>query len=358
MSDLWHYLTGVRAEPHQPPAHVEEPLPLEGLPELEPAGVEAGVGRRRGTTLGERAGQGGARRPGPGPAGRRRRRADPGRPSCRGRPAHPVPPPVKEPARQPRRTPSKVLDLVGVGLGAANLSLAALSDGLSGLSYHFFDEQPRFGTRSSHPDPLPENFLGDLVTLVEPTSPWSFLSYLHAHCRMYPFFVAGHPHPTRAEYDEYLRWVASALPNCQYGARVDTVGWDGEAFVIRIARTADAVRDELALFSSDGVRATVRARNVVLGVGTGASSPRRPDCLRLLSGLVEWGDHGGPVADSVHRVNTAPTLTGGLYVQYPSPEDAPPDQRIPSYRNAAILNQIAGRELYSPAAHAVLRTTS
>jgi hypothetical protein len=55
------------------------------------------------------------------------------------------------------------------------------------------------------------------------------------------------------------------------------------------------------------------------------------------------------VADAVHRVNTAATITGGLYVQYPSADDAPPDQRLIAYRNAAILNQIAGRELYPPA---------
>jgi lysine N6-hydroxylase len=73
--------------------------------------------------------------------------------------------------------------------------------------------------------------------------------------------------------------VADALPSCQFGARVDAVSWDGRQrrFAVRVARTADAVHTSGPGLFGDGVRATVYARNLVLGTGT---SPNIPLALR------------------------------------------------------------------------------
>ena len=53
-------------------------------------------------------------------------------------------------------------------------------------------------------------FLADLVTMADPTSPYSFLTYLKATGRLYPFYIRESFYPLRAEYDAYCRWVARA----------------------------------------------------------------------------------------------------------------------------------------------------
>jgi lysine N6-hydroxylase len=64
-------------------------------------------------------------------------------------------------------------DLVGVGIGPANLSLAALADPLDGLHTTFFERESAFRW---HPGLMIDGaflqvpFLADLVSLVDPTS--------------------------------------------------------------------------------------------------------------------------------------------------------------------------------------------
>ena len=97
-------------------------------------------------------------------------------------------------------------DLVGVGLGPFNLGLAALAEPLTGLRTLFLDGRPAFAW---HPGLLLEGaqlqvpFLADLVTLVDPTSRWSFLSYLRAQDRLFPFYFAERFHVPRREFDHY-----------------------------------------------------------------------------------------------------------------------------------------------------------
>jgi len=147
-------------------------------------------------------------------------------------------------------------DLVGVGVGPFNLSLAALADGVPGLRSLFLDAKPQF---SWHPGLLLDGarmqvpFLADLVSLVDPSSPWSFLSYLRAHDRLFPFYFSEQTHLSRREYEHYCRWVSQCLPTCRFNSRVHAVAWDGRAQVFQISLP-------------DG--ATVSARNLVLGVGT------------------------------------------------------------------------------------------
>ncbi|MFE1963513.1 lysine N(6)-hydroxylase/L-ornithine N(5)-oxygenase family protein [Streptomyces sp. NPDC059479] len=169
-------------------------------------------------------------------------------------------------------------DLLGIGIGPFNLSLAALSDrSAPGLRTLFLDAKPAF---SWHPGLLMEGtvlqvpFLADLVTMADPTSPWSYLNYLREHDRMFPFFFSERFHIPRREYDHYCRWVAERLPSCRFDARVTELEWEesedgGEgagAFAVTYR-------------SADGSLSRVRARQVVLGVGT---SPVVPEPLRPL----------------------------------------------------------------------------
>ena len=99
-----------------------------------------------------------------------------------------------------------VLDAVGVGAGPFNLSLAALL-APTGLNARFFDRSPDF---QWHPGLLfPEailqvSYLKDLVTLVDPTSPYSFLAFLRAHKRLYRFINRTEIRVSRKEFNQYL----------------------------------------------------------------------------------------------------------------------------------------------------------
>lgn len=144
-------------------------------------------------------------------------------------------------------------DLVGIGIGPFNLGLAALAEPLADVRALFLEAKPSF---SWHPGLLLDGatlqvpFLADLVSLVDPTSRWSFLNYLREHDRLFPFYFSERFHVPRREYDHYCRWVADSLPSCRFGARVDGLRWDGDSFAVS--------------YGSE----QVRARNVVLGVGT------------------------------------------------------------------------------------------
>lgn len=50
--------------------------------------------------------------------------------------------------------------------------------------------------------------LKDLVTLRKPSSPLTFLSYLHSQDRLVAFINRGSTIPTRREFADYLSWAA------------------------------------------------------------------------------------------------------------------------------------------------------
>jgi lysine N6-hydroxylase len=169
-------------------------------------------------------------------------------------------------------------DLVGIGIGPFNLSLAALADGIrGGLAATFYEQRPAFHW---HPGILIEGstlqvpYLADLVTLADPTSPWSFLSYLRARERLFPFYFAERFHIQRAEYDAYCRWASEQLPGLHFGHQVDAVRWNSERDLFEV--------DFTQLDSEGEAEALGRAytRNVVLGIGT---EPHIPDPLKPLA---------------------------------------------------------------------------
>ena len=128
------------------------------------------------------------------------------------------------------------LDAVGVGVGPFNLSLAALL-APTGFKARFFDRTADF---QWHPGLLfPEatiqvSYLKDLVTLVDPTSPYSFLAFLRAHKRLYRFIDRTEIRVSRKEFNQYLQWVASRLPNVEFGAEVREVALDEQSFAVQL----------------------------------------------------------------------------------------------------------------------------
>src|SRR3954454_8616475 len=120
-------------------------------------------------------------------------------------------------------------DLVGIGFGPSNLALAialrehnAQAD--EAIDAVFFERQSAFGW---HRGMLLEGatmqvaFLKDLVTLRNPSSRFSFVSYLHARGRLIDFINHKCLYPSRIEFHDYLDWCAAEMaPMVEYGHEV------------------------------------------------------------------------------------------------------------------------------------------
>jgi lysine N6-hydroxylase len=169
-------------------------------------------------------------------------------------------------------------DVIGVGIGPFNLGLAALLDGVPEIDAAFFDGRERFAWHRGlllDEAEVQVPFLADLVTLADPTSPYSFLAYLHERGRLYRFYFHERLHALRREFDDYYRWASERLESCRFGAAVAEVRrGPGDAWTVVLAGGAEH-----------------RARAVVLGVG---SVPTVPDCaLGLLeSDVFHTADYG------------------------------------------------------------------
>ncbi|SEE37970.1 lysine N(6)-hydroxylase/L-ornithine N(5)-oxygenase family protein [Pseudomonas coleopterorum] len=126
-------------------------------------------------------------------------------------------------------TPTAPHDLIGIGFGPSNLALAiALQEraeqGGRPFDALFLERQPDYswhGNTLVAQSELQISFLKDLVTLRNPSSRFSFVSYLKAHGRLVDFINLGTFYPCRMEYNDYLRWVAQQFAEqSRYGEQV------------------------------------------------------------------------------------------------------------------------------------------
>ena len=153
-------------------------------------------------------------------------------------------------------------DVIAIGGGPFNLGLAALAHGLDDVTLAVLDSRPEFTWHRGlmfDDAMLQVSFLADLVSLVEPAHPLSFLSYLRDNDRLYQFYVREKFHPTRREYEAYLRWCAAQLDSLHFGHHVTAVEWDGDVYTLTVERAGETVE--------------YRARHLVLGVGTEPALP-------------------------------------------------------------------------------------
>jgi lysine N6-hydroxylase len=150
-----------------------------------------------------------------------------------------------------KRMEHEPFDLAGIGIGPANLSIAALLTRWREVRARFYDRRPEFQWHVGLMFPeayLQVSYLKDLVSLADPTSPYSFLNFLFSTKRLYRFINAAFPRVRRREFNQYLRWVCNQLSTLEFAREVEEVTFDGD-FVLHIG----------------GER--VRARNLVLGTG-------------------------------------------------------------------------------------------
>jgi L-ornithine N5-oxygenase len=170
----------------------------------------------------------------------------------------------------------RIHDLIGIGFGPSNIALAiALDEDRSAgraIDAFFIEKQKSFtwhgGMLLDHAH-MQIAFLKDLVTLRNPRSRFTFISYLHEKNRLQDFINLKTFFPSRREFNDYLSWSASQFdPICAYGEEVfeirpETEGGDVTLLRVLSRDSTGAVHERLA-------------RNLAIGVG---GRPSVPDCF-------------------------------------------------------------------------------
>lgn len=164
----------------------------------------------------------------------------------------------------------KIYDIIGVGIGPFNLGMAALAAPIEELSVLFFDQAPAFNW---HPGMLLSDatlqvpFMADLVTMADPTSPYSFLNFMKQTDRLYKFYIRENFYILRKEYNAYCKWVVAQLPSCQFGQKVLRADYNREGKHYELI-VEDQTTLEKQIFYS---------RKLVLGTGTVPKIPEFVD---------------------------------------------------------------------------------
>jgi lysine N6-hydroxylase len=159
---------------------------------------------------------------------------------------------------------------VGVGVGPANLSLASILYGYPEITNLFLDKVERFSWHDGQQIPgatLQVSMLKDLVSLTDPTNPFSFLAYLHEHGRIYHFINAQFSAIPRQEFRNYLEWASRRNANVVFGEEVLSVDLVGNDFLVQTSKRR------------------VTAENLVIGVG---NRPWLPEPARPYLGSTQF----------------------------------------------------------------------
>jgi lysine N6-hydroxylase len=160
----------------------------------------------------------------------------------------------------------EVLDVVGVGIGPFNLGLAALLH-KTNCKYKFFERKSQF---EWHPGMMIDGttlqvpFMADMVTMVDPTNPFSYLNYLHTKKRLYQFYFLEKFHVLRSEYNHYCQWVAEQLPNLNFESTVENIEYINDRYEEAYYKILVRQKEKSCIYYS---------RHIVIGIGTEGSIP-------------------------------------------------------------------------------------
>lgn len=164
----------------------------------------------------------------------------------------------------------KIYDFVGIGIGPFNLSLACLTAPIEELDGLFLDKAEKFDW---HPGMMLQDttlqipFLADLVTMADPTSPYSFLNYIKQKGKIYSFYIREDFFLLRNEYNQYCQWAISQLNNLRFNTDVQQIHFDAERELYIIQCTSTLT----------GEKITYSARKLVIGIG---NAPYIPESCR------------------------------------------------------------------------------
>ncbi|KAI9098618.1 L-lysine 6-monooxygenase (NADPH-requiring)-domain-containing protein [Phlyctochytrium arcticum] len=195
----------------------------------------------------------------------------------------------------------EVLDVLCVGFGPAGLSIAtAMADDNTNLNARFLEKQPHFlwhGGMLLDDTRMQISFLKDMATLRDPTSRFTFLSYLHQNGRLTSFMNMGAWNPYRVEYNDYLQWVAAHFQSItDYNDQVVSV-----EPVFTLGSTINQLR--VTSVNPGSGQQTVRlAKNIVIAIG---GQPAYPDfALKCLGPKM----HHPQIAHTAHYTYRVPTI--------------------------------------------------
>ncbi|NLR99828.1 lysine N(6)-hydroxylase/L-ornithine N(5)-oxygenase family protein [Rhizobium sp. P38BS-XIX] len=170
--------------------------------------------------------------------------------------------------RIPHETIPNEVDILGIGFGPTNLSLAIAIEEYNEsqpreqrLTAQFIDAKQEFSWHNGMLLPnatMQISFLKDLVSLRTPTSPYTFVNYLHENQRLSDFINLKTFFPSRKEFHDYLRWAEKRISMpVSYGITARQIEWRNGFFTVKA--TCNDNRDTHL--------DTILARNVVLGMG-------------------------------------------------------------------------------------------
>ncbi len=217
-------------------------------------------------------------------------------------------------------------DAIGVGFGPSNLALAVAlaeqeEDDLRTL---FLERKPAFGWHQGlllEDATMQVHFLKDLATLRNPTSSFSFVSYLHERGRLVDFINHKVFFPTRVEFHDYLEWAAARLADrVHYGTKVVDIRPVGAGGRVDFW-------DVIARGPRHEQTRTYRTRNVVVATGI---VPVLPDGVipsdrvwhssELLQRLAEWSPPQAPRFAVVGAGQSAAEAAAHLHQRFPHGE--------------------------------------
>ncbi|NUT46288.1 MAG: lysine N(6)-hydroxylase/L-ornithine N(5)-oxygenase family protein [Saccharothrix sp.] len=169
-----------------------------------------------------------------------------------------------------------VFDVLGVGFGPSNLALAiavtehnATARPEDVVTAHFLERQAGFGWHRGmliEDATMQVSFLKDLVTLRNPNSTFTFLSYLHGKGRLVDFINHKNLFPLRVEFHDYFEWAAGRVD--------DLVSYDHDVVDVRPVVEGGVIGHfDVVSRTSAGDVEVRRARNLVLATGLRPALP-------------------------------------------------------------------------------------
>jgi L-ornithine N5-oxygenase len=171
-----------------------------------------------------------------------------------------------------RNREPQIHDLVGIGFGPSNLSVAiAMEETEPRLSAIFFDRKPAFAWHKGlmfAGAEMQVSFTKDLITMRNPRSRYSFLSYLAEHERLAKFINLRTFYPTRTEFNAYYTWVAEQFD--------EQVRWGTEVVEVTPEQGSDGVEllRVVVREHATGETYAVLTRNLLIAPG---GTPNLPD---------------------------------------------------------------------------------
>jgi L-ornithine N5-oxygenase len=215
---------------------------------------------------------------------------------------------------------NEIVNVAGIGFGAANLALAAaLEETGESAGAIFLEKQPNFGWHRGmliEGTSMQVSFLKDIATMRNPVSDFGFLSYLQQKDRLVDFINHAVLTPSRCEFHDYLSWAADRVQHLvEYGTEITDVR---------------PVTEDGAIVALDvlaGNRVAVRARNLVIGAGLRPHLPEGAETgdrvwhsSQLLHRLPEFDERTPKRVVVVGAGQSAAEIAGHLMDRYPAAE--------------------------------------